>query len=66
MSLEQQIELDEQYVMPTFARKQVCFVEGEGMVLRDDAGKEYLDFLSGIGVCCLGYCHPAVVFSLTW
>ena len=64
MSLEQQKNLDELYVMPTFARKQVCFVEGEGMRLRDDTGKEYLDFLSGIGVCCLGHCHPAVVGAI--
>ena len=64
MSFEQQKAWDEQYVMPTFGRKQVCFVEGEGMVLRDDTGKEYLDFLSGIGVCCLGHCHPKVVAAI--
>ncbi len=64
MSFEEQKQLDEAYVMPTFARKQVCFVEGEGMRLRDDAGKEYLDFLSGIGVCCLGHCHPKVVGAI--
>lgn len=64
MGLIEQKQLDEAYVMPTFARKQVCFVEGEGMRLRDDAGKEYLDFLSGIGVCCLGHCHPKVVSAI--
>lgn len=64
MSFEQQQLLDEQYVMPTFARKQVCFVEGKGMRLRDSEGKEYLDFLSGIGVCSLGHCHPAVVQAI--
>ena len=64
MGLIEQKQLDEAYVMPTFARKQVCFVEGEGMRLRDDAGKEYLDFLSGIGVCCLGHCHPKVVGAI--
>ncbi|MBQ9021773.1 MAG: aspartate aminotransferase family protein [Eggerthellaceae bacterium] len=64
MGFAEQKQLDELYVMPTFARKQVCFVEGEGMRLRDDAGKEYLDFLSGIGVCSLGHCHPAVVDAI--
>ena len=64
MSFIEQKQLDETYVMPTYARKQVCFVEGEGMRLRDDAGKEYLDFLSGIGVCCLGHCHPKVVKAI--
>ena len=64
MSFIEQKQLEEAYVMPTYARKQVCFVEGEGMRLRDDAGKEYLDFLSGIGVCCLGHCHPKVVKAI--
>ena len=36
------------------------FVEGHGMTLIDDAGNEYLDFLSGIGVCSLGHCHPSI------
>ena len=60
MSLDQQQELESRYLMHTFARKPVCFVEGSGMHLTDDAGRDYLDFLSGIGVCSLGHCHPAV------
>lgn len=64
MSFEEQKMLDEQYVMPTFGRKPVCLVEGEGMRLRDDEGRQYLDFLSGIGVCCLGHCHPALVAAV--
>ena len=42
----------------------VEFVRGEGMRLWDDEGKEYLDFLSGIGVISLGHCHPALVEAL--
>ena len=61
MTFEQAKALDEKYVMHTFGRKPVEFVSGQGMHLQDDAGKDYLDFLSGIGVCCLGHCHPAVV-----
>ena len=34
------------------------------MRLWDDEGKEYLDFLSGIGVISLGHCHPALVEAL--
>ena len=32
-----------------------------GMAPCDDDGREYLDFLGGIGVISLGHCHPAVV-----
>ena len=64
MTLEQQQQLEETYVMHTFGRKPVEFVRGEGMRLWDDEGNEYLDFLSGIGVVSLGHCHPALVEAL--
>ena len=65
MSYEEQVKLDEQYVMPTFGRKPVEFVRGHGMMLEDSDGKEYLDFLSGIGVVSLGHCHPEVVSAIS-
>ena len=49
---------------PTYARYPVEFAEGAGCVLRDADGVEYLDFLSGIGVCNTGHCHPAVVTAV--
>lgn len=51
--------------MHTFGRKPVDLVEGSGMVVRDDEGKEYLDFIGGIGVISLGHCHPALVEAVT-
>lgn len=65
MSLQDEQNLEQSYVMPTFARKPVEFVEGRGMTLIDDKGGQYLDFLSGIGVCSLGHCHPSVVEAIT-
>ena len=65
MSLPEQQSLESAYVMGTFARKPVEFTEGHGMTLVDDKGKEYLDFLSGIGVCSLGHCHPALVQAVS-
>lgn len=64
MTYEQAKALDDKFVMHTFARKPVEFVSGQGMHLQDDAGNDYLDFLSGIGVCCLGHCHPAIVAAV--
>ena len=52
--------LDAAYHLPTYARKPALFVRGEGMRLYDDDGREYLDFLAGIGVVNLGHAHPAV------
>ena len=53
--------LDAEFHMHTYARKPVMFVRGEGMRLTDDDGREYLDFVSGIGAVNLGHSHPAVV-----
>ena len=41
------------------------FVRGEGTQLWDDAGKRYLDFLSGLAVTSLGHSHPAVAEALS-
>ncbi len=65
MTLQQQQQLEETYVMHTFGRKPVELVEGSGMRVRDDEGNEYLDFLSGIGVISLGHCHPALVKTIS-
>ena len=65
MTLEQQQQLEETYVMHTFGRKPVQLVEGSGMRVLDDQGNEYLDFIGGIGVISLGHCHPALVKTLS-
>ncbi|MCI1665992.1 MAG: aminotransferase class III-fold pyridoxal phosphate-dependent enzyme [Atopobiaceae bacterium] len=64
MSLAKERELESRYVMGTFARADVEFVDGHGMYLEDDEGKRYLDFLAGIGVCCLGHSSPVVVDAI--
>ena len=44
--------------MHTYAEPPVTFVRGQGSSLYDAAGKEYLDFLSGLAVTSLGHAHP--------
>lgn len=64
MSYLNEVNLERDYVMRTFGRSPVEFVEGKGMLLYDDEGREYLDFLSGIGVTSLGHCHPRLVSAV--
>lgn len=45
----------EQYVLPTYGRQNVSFVEGKNALLRDSEGKEYIDFAAGIAVCSVGH-----------
>jgi predicted acetylornithine/succinylornithine family transaminase len=51
-------------LMSTYASPPVTFVRGEGSRLYDAAGREYLDFLSGIAVTSLGHAHPAIADAI--
>src|SRR6266566_5159782 len=46
-------------------RPPVVFVEGRGSWLRDQSGKDYLDFIQGWAVNCLGHCPDAVTTAIT-
>jgi acetylornithine/N-succinyldiaminopimelate aminotransferase len=60
MKTNEVIALDKKYVMNTYARLPVVFVKGSGAKLWDADGKEYLDFVGGIGVAAVGHAHPYV------
>src|SRR5260221_8444122 len=51
--------LAEHNLLPTYARSDVTFVEGEGSWLVDSHGKRYLDLLGGIAAVGLGHRPPA-------
>ena len=57
--------IEAERVLPTYARLPVEFVRGEGSLLWDADGNEYLDLLCGISVTSLGHCHPRVVAAVT-
>jgi predicted acetylornithine/succinylornithine family transaminase len=61
MNLTDLQALEERYLMRTYRRAPVEFVRGEGALLWDAEGREYLDFLGGISVCSVGHCNPEVV-----
>ena len=51
--------------MQTGRRLPVTFVRGEGCLLFDEEGKEYLDLVAGIAVNLLGHAHPDIARSLS-
>ena len=53
--MQQYIDEAESALLHTYNRYQVVFDHGKGVRLYDIEGKEYLDFVSGIGVFALGY-----------
>jgi len=55
---------ESQYVLHTYRRQPVAFVRGKGPRLYDVDGREYLDFVSGIGVASLGHAHPGLAAAI--
>lgn len=58
------MELTAHHVANTYNRFPVAIVRGSGCRVWDADGKGYLDFTSGLAVCNLGHCHPAVVEAI--
>ncbi len=58
-------ELGSRYLMNTIKRFPSTMVRGQGVRLWDDKGREYLDFVGGWAVTCLGHAHPAYVSAIT-
>jgi acetylornithine/N-succinyldiaminopimelate aminotransferase len=54
-----------QSMMDNYGTPPLALVKGEGAVLTDEAGREYLDLLGGIAVNALGHAHPAVVAAVS-
>lgn len=51
-------------IMNNLGSLPVVFASGQGSTLTDVNGKNYIDFVSGIGVNCLGHGHPALVKAI--
>ena len=47
-------------MMNTYGRYDLALVRGQGAVVYDPEGKEYLDFVAGLAVAGLGHAHPKV------
>jgi len=57
-------ELADKYLMQTGRRLPVTFVRGQGCLVYDEAGHEYLDLVAGIAVNLLGHSHPEVAAAV--
>ncbi len=52
-------------LMNTFGTRTLTLTRGQGSRVWDDNGKSYLDAISGIAVCGLGYAHPALTSAIS-
>ncbi len=58
------INESKKYLMSTYNRYPIVLRKGRGMKVWSADGKEYLDFIAGIAVNCLGHCHPRIVIAI--
>jgi predicted acetylornithine/succinylornithine family transaminase len=65
MDLEAVREREAAHFLPVVKRMPVALVEGRGSIVRDVAGREFVDLTAGWGVTCIGHCHPALVEAIS-
>ncbi len=58
------IELENKYSPSIFPKRPIVIIKGEGTLVWDIDGKEYLDCVGGNGVCLIGHSHPKLVKAI--
>jgi len=55
---------EDQFSVGVYQKRGVAIVRGQGARVWDDAGREYIDCVAGVGVANVGHCNPAVVKAI--
>lgn len=58
------LEIGDRHNSTSYRPARIVFDRGEGVRLYDGEGEEYLDFVAGIAVTCLGHNHPELTGAL--
>jgi acetylornithine/N-succinyldiaminopimelate aminotransferase len=64
MTFQEIVELERQFLLPTYNRYPLAIARGKGVFVYDLEGKRYLDFVGGIGVNALGHAHPRILKAI--
>ncbi len=57
--------LESQHTSGVYAKRDLVIVHGDGALLWDEQGNEYIDCVGGQGAANLGHAHPAVVKAIS-
>jgi acetylornithine/LysW-gamma-L-lysine aminotransferase len=55
---------EDRFSVGVYQKRDVAIVRGRGARVWDDAGREYIDCVAGVGVANVGHCNPAVVKAI--
>ncbi len=65
MNFEEIVKKDKEFFVQGYARVPLVLVEGQGAILKDINGKEYIDCFAGIAVSNVGHAHDRLVQAAT-
>ncbi len=57
-------EIETQHTSGVYAKRELAIVRGQGALLYDDQGREYIDCVGGQGVANLGHAHPVIAAAI--
>ena len=63
--MNNELNLEQQYGFEVYPKRDLVIVRGEGALLWDDGGVEYIDCAAGIGVASVGHANPDVADAIT-
>ena len=55
---------EDQFSVGIYQKRDLAIVRGQGARLWDEAGREYIDCVAGVGVANVGHCNAAVVRAI--
>ena len=58
-------EIENQYASGVYAKRNITIVRGQGALLYDDQGTEYIDCVGGQGTANLGHAHPKIAQAIS-
>ncbi len=64
MEFKEIVRKDKLYVAQTYSRQPLAIVEGNGAIVKDLEGNEYIDCFSGLAVLNIGHSHPKIIETI--
>lgn len=64
MNSQEIMQLEDEYISNVYPKRNIAIVKGQGALLWDADGKEYIDCIGGHGSCNIGHCHPSVINAI--
>lgn len=56
--------VEDHFSVGVYQKRDLAIVRGRGARVWDEAGREYIDCVAGVGVANVGHCNPAVVQAI--